>query len=371
MTKPVTGLTTFAGSAPPWSLSQLDADFAALQAAINDLGTYANPLTDTSGTPNTITVNSAGGLTAAYGFGLLLYIKMANTTTSTAVTINLNSLGNVTVLLPQGGGPPAGAFVAAGVYPFIHDGTNFQAINATFASLLSSNNTWTGTNDFVGPADQTGITTAYSIGVTGGSTIGVMTDGAGAANNKIWRNYLASGRMLFGALNDAGTVEGLWLALSRTAAAITGIALGNATDKPPISGNALDMTPDKSSWTANVTGPFTGTGLMKWERQGTQVTVWTDASVLGTSTVAAQIVLSGLPASITPSSQRIVTCDALTDANVGTFLGVVSVNTNNTLNISLCGTVASGPTGPRIGFGNFTGSGSCGLIPGWSITYSL
>jgi len=148
MTKPVTGLTTFSGSPPPWSLSSLDADIAALQAAINDLGTYANQLSDTSGTPNTITVATAGSLTASYGFGLLLYIKIANTTTSTSVNINLNSLGNVSVVLPSGSAPLVGTFVAGGVYAFIHDGTNFQAVGVGFQSLLSSNNTWTGTNTF-------------------------------------------------------------------------------------------------------------------------------------------------------------------------------------------------------------------------------
>jgi hypothetical protein len=119
--KPVTGLSTFANTAPPWSLPNLDADIAALQSAINDLGTYSNPLLDTSGSANTITVAQAGSLTFTLAFGLLIYVKVANTTTSSTVNINLNSGGNVIVSLPSGAPPAPGQFVAGGVYAFIYD----------------------------------------------------------------------------------------------------------------------------------------------------------------------------------------------------------------------------------------------------------
>ncbi len=128
MTKPVTGLTTFASSAPPWNLTNLDGDIAALQNAINDLGTYSNPLTDTSGAANTITVSSLAGLTASYVLGLLIYVKVANTTTSSTVNVNLNGLGNQAVKLPNGQTPPIGILVASGVYAFFYDGASFQLV---------------------------------------------------------------------------------------------------------------------------------------------------------------------------------------------------------------------------------------------------
>jgi hypothetical protein len=133
MTKPVTGLTAFDPLPPPWSTASLDSNIAALQAALNDLGTYSNPLVDTSGSPNAITVAIPAGLTGSYVFGLLLHVKVANTSTSTTVTLALGGMGTKTVLLPTGAGPPVGGLSAGGIYAFIFDGTNFQVLTSASA----------------------------------------------------------------------------------------------------------------------------------------------------------------------------------------------------------------------------------------------
>ena len=137
MSKPLPSLTAFAGSAPPWSLSSLDGNFTTVAAGFNDLGTYSNPLTDTSGTANQITVTPAAGLTVSLTFGLLIYVKMANTTTSMTVVLNINALGNQNVVLPAGGGPTSGSLVSGGVYGFFYDGTNFQLVGGSSAGVTS------------------------------------------------------------------------------------------------------------------------------------------------------------------------------------------------------------------------------------------
>ena len=172
MSKPVTGLTTFAGTAPPWNLSNLDGNIAALQAAINDYGTYSNPLTDSSGVANTITVNSPAGVTASYTLGLLLWIKVANTTTGTAVTVNLNGLGNLNVKLPNGTNPPVGLLVANGVYEFYYDGTNLQLVGLN--PLVSNAN---GACSI--PAPSAGA--ALTVSGVSGNNICILVSGNGAA----------------------------------------------------------------------------------------------------------------------------------------------------------------------------------------------
>ncbi len=128
MTKPVTGQTVFASQNPPWSLLNLDADFALVIAALNDLLTYSNYLKDTSPTANTITVATAAGLAFAYTEGIALKIKVANTSTSTTVNINVNALGNKLVKNPDGTSPASGKLASGGIYEFTFDGTNFQLL---------------------------------------------------------------------------------------------------------------------------------------------------------------------------------------------------------------------------------------------------
>lgn len=375
MTKPVTGLNTFAGVAPPWSLSQLDADFSALQAAINDLGTYANPLTDSSGTPNTVTVNSTAGLTAAYGFGLLLYIKIANTNTSTAVTINLNSLGNVNVVTPDGSGPPVGAFVAAGVYGFIHDGTNFQALYSSVSSLLAANNTWTGNNTF-SPASGTPIT-VNTVGQNGIDIVAALNTSAilqltATASAQAYigavglATQLVADSQLYDIVvrNDTGTAVRVAFGSTNTSFLINTTSM---SFRGPIAAALVDMTPDKSSWTTTLSGGWlTGsnpTGTLKWERQGTQVTIWCDTAITQTASNFSTISASALPAAITPSSNRFVTCGALESGTVGAQAGGALVLASGSITIGL---LLSGTYGS-----NFTNSGTAGIQAGWSITYSL
>lgn len=192
MSKPISALTSFEGLAPPWSLTSLDGNFTTLSGALNDLGTYSNPLTDTSGTANQITVTTAAGLTASLTFGLLLYVKVANTNTSTTVTLNINSLGNQNVLLPSASGPPVGAILANGVYPFFYDGTNFQLIGGagvTSVGITSANvaisvsgSPVVGAGSITLTANSFGSSAAGIVPASGGGTTNFLrADGSWAA----------------------------------------------------------------------------------------------------------------------------------------------------------------------------------------------
>jgi hypothetical protein len=315
MNKPVLNLTAFAGSSPPWNLASLDADIAALQACVNDLGTYSNPLAD-GGTVNAIVVTTATGLTATYEFGLLLYVKIANTTTSTAVTIDLDALGTVTVLLPNGSAPPVGAFVANGVYGFIYDGTNFQAQTASVSSLLASNNTWTGANTFT-PGSGVAITIngvastiCEQINSANGSSatadLVVARTSVGIANALSAGANIALGSTVNNGTslqNSGGQTElwqangGIWQQYLRISS--TG-ALGYYG---PAAGSIVDLTPDSNGFPLTPTGVSAGGPYTcSWYRVGKLVML----AITNTNTVctsnSTSFTATGLPAELQPAT---------------------------------------------------------------------
>jgi hypothetical protein len=144
------------------------------------------------------------------------------------------------------------------------------------------------------------------------------------------------------------------------------------TAQGPVAGAQVDMTPDKGSWTTTLSGLWASnpTGTLKWERQGTQVTIWCDASISGTTnSTGFTFSASALPAAVTPSSNRIVLCVI---GGLGGNAGVVSINAGGTMTFGLIGTL--GGANPQlvgteaIQFPNLTGTG---IFAGWSATYSL
>jgi hypothetical protein len=212
MSKPVTGLTSFEGQAPPWSLVSLDTNFTSITAAINDLSTYANYLSDTSGSANTITLATPSNVTcAAYVGGLSFEAKVANTTTSSTVNINLNALGNVGVVTYNGGTLNIGQLVSGGIYRFIYDGTNFRLISPSASPGIQIYKSATTTR-----ASTTSLTTdpdiTVSIPAAGTyeirSFLGINPTGAGGFNGE-WE--------------FSGTLTGATNAFSLMGANLTGL----------------------------------------------------------------------------------------------------------------------------------------------------
>ena len=131
MSKPLPSQTTFAGLAPPWSLTSLDANFTNVWNAINDIGTYSNTLSD-GGAVNAMVANPPAGVTFSLATGISLAVVAANTTTSTAPTLNVNGTGAKTITDNLGNALSIGAIQAGGRYLFIYDGTNWRGLNVGF-----------------------------------------------------------------------------------------------------------------------------------------------------------------------------------------------------------------------------------------------
>lgn len=130
MSKPLPTQNTFNGLAPPWSLSNLDSNFTSVWAAIDDIGTYSNTLSDT-GLVNALVATSASGITFSLAAGIAIEIVVANTSTSTTPTLNINATGAKTITNADGTALNSGALVANGIYRLVYDGTNYRVLNPT------------------------------------------------------------------------------------------------------------------------------------------------------------------------------------------------------------------------------------------------
>lgn len=126
MTKPLANPIAFTGQSPPWSLTQLDANFSAIQTAINDTLTYSNYFVDQSGVVNSVIVSIPTTLAVALTAGTVLQVKIANTNTG-AATITINALVAQSIVSANGGAALLpGQLVAGGIVELLYDGAKFQ-----------------------------------------------------------------------------------------------------------------------------------------------------------------------------------------------------------------------------------------------------
>lgn len=132
----------------------------------------------------------------------------------------------------------------------------------------------------------------------------------------------------------------------------------------------VDMTPDQSSWTTTISGPWVAgsnpSGTLKWVKQGNQVTIWADSDITATPTSVANAVCSGLPAIITPSSARFVMSAAMKNNGTGNLAGFASVSSFGIF-IYVANVVGSNLQISALS----TAGGIGGIGASWSISYSL
>lgn len=340
MTKPVTGQVTFQGQTPPWQLTQLDANTTTLFNAINDWGTYSVYVVD-SGSVNTLAVTLAAGLTVAYIDGLTFDINVANTTTSTTPTFNVNSLGAKTITDYAGNALAVGALIAGQRYRLMYDGTNFRVWNPAIAPVM--------TVDAVSGVNTTGYFNANSTGITQ-----ALFNSAGAAWGTIQ--------------NDAG---GIWsLGFTTTLTNALGIPILQWSSTPSLAGRGptatalVDMTPDKGSFTMTYTGfTTTVTGTAFWARNGNLCILYFPSGT-GTAAGGVQTFTGGtLPAAITPVRAQMVQVPDNCAENNSSLQGN--------------GVSASIGTGSNVTFytgGSSTGwssSGTKGIVTGFTVSYLL
>lgn len=127
-------ITTFAGLAPPWSLTQLDTNVGNLQTAFGLQNNFSNYLVD-AGAANAYVVTPAAGITGTLTAGLVLQFKTANANTG-ASTLNYNALGVKNILNMDGSALSANQILATGITQVVYDGTQFVLLNPS-TPLLS------------------------------------------------------------------------------------------------------------------------------------------------------------------------------------------------------------------------------------------
>lgn len=246
------------------------------------------------GTDSAITA-SLSPAPAAYTNGMSFRVKLTNTNSSTAVTINLNGLGAKTILLPDGNVPAAGALQGGAVAEFRYDGTYMQVVSTT-ARVLRGQQVYAtaGSYSFTVPAGVYSIrgrcaggggsaggstgSKAGGGGGAGGYAEGIMsvwagetisiTVGAGGAASSSGNNGSAGGSSSIGAFMSA-TGGGYGSVAANSAGGIGGqgsggtinLAGGYGTD-----GNAAANTPG-----GNGGASFFGGGIRAGTNTGTTI----------------------------------------------------------------------------------------------------
>jgi hypothetical protein len=232
MAKPLPVQNTFAGSAPPWSLTNLDANFTNLWGAVNDIGTYSNTLQDSGGV-NALIANPVAGITFALVSGVTVTVIAANTTTTVGPTLNVNSTGAKAIVDNNGNAPPIGGIQANSRYTFIYDGTNWRCLNlSTGLSLVSvRNSTLIITNSTTFQTDALLGFTNVSLGIYSVDGL-IMFNGAGGGDGGIKMTFVTG--LSFGSniFCLAGFVNG-------AALAVPGVSFNSGAALAPIDSSAI------------------------------------------------------------------------------------------------------------------------------------
>lgn len=293
MTKPVTGLVQFGNSAGPDNTGDLDSNYAAITAAINDFATYSNYLTDTSGAANTIVLTTPASTTFALVAGIEIQFALANTTTSGSVNINVNALGSGPLINPDGSDPAVGQLVADGIYTAIYDGVHWQlqgnALAAANVALLNAANIFTDTNTFNPPAAL-----ASSVVINGkANAYGLSVNGSSTSGQSFGQTIIGGTTTADAALDVFDIGQTIHMLQLRGDGRIAGWGVTPAA--------LVDMTPDTGTFNLTLTGCTTApTAAASWTRIGKLVLLnIASATAVSNST---GFTLTGLPAVIQPAS---------------------------------------------------------------------
>lgn len=297
----------------------------------------------------------------AYADGIVIYWVPSNNNTG-ASTINVNGLGVVALVNPNGSALGANQIVAnqmaqivmkAGVFQLLSIG-NFTGVNiGTFGAetaIASAATTDLGSAS-AHVVDVTGSTTITSFGSsaqTGAPIYVVRFSGAPLLT------YNATSLILPGVANiQAGAGDsclaeyqgsGNWQVLIYQIAAVPAAVSGTFT------GTLTGMT-------------ATTTGTVNWVKMSTTgAMVYITADILGTSN-ATTMTMTGLPSSVQPTNSTYVPCARLENNSAFGLAGYASIS-GGTITFTML-TSSQNDGGP------WTGSGTKGLKAGWCVVYPL
>lgn len=195
----------------------------------------------------------------------------------------------------------------------------------------------------------------------------------GASDSKRSHIYQDSGIVGWATKTDAGAAgKDIIKATRGSSTALSAIDIGNSTDNPTISFNGVALY---RSGTVSVTGVgFSGsvTGTLNYVITGKMVTLYAANSITGTSS-ATTFSFTTSNASLIPSQSLEIPCALLGDNGntgfggsvvIGSTLGLLTLN----FKLARTDTVANYMSYSSSGF---TGSGTKGIIQGWSVSYPI
>lgn len=295
--KPLANPNAFTGQSPPWSLTQLDANFTAIQNTINDTLTYSNYFVDQSGVVNSVIVSIPATLAVALTAGTILHVKIANSNTG-ATTITVNSLVAQSILNPGNLALNPGQLVAGAIAILAYDGTRFQLLglanNQTFAGgsadvynvLYTRNAAYSGgTPGFVNATFRT-TTNVTGTGATAyeWSIVGVLNNSAtGGQNVAIYgqgnRQTTTTGPTWAGVMEARETV-----AINDPTTGLVGLEVDNRSNGTDANNNRVGIDVVAARYTASGTTQM-GFGVRVQNSGDANVTVKTAFSVNTTATV--------------------------------------------------------------------------------------
>jgi hypothetical protein len=191
------------------------------------------------------------------------------------------------------------------------------------------------------PAAGSSESAAYRLKSASPGLIFEETDGS--TDNKMWRIRVAGEVLSIATGDDA---EAVW----------TDILSIGRTGVISLSG----------SFTASLSGFGSSvTGTVNYQRCGNSVTLCAPSAITGTSS-ATGLALSGIPASLRPSSSVLGSITATRDNGSSGRLSSATVASDGTITFELYSSITASPSST-----GYTASGSKGLQAGWSLSYLI
>ena len=189
MSKPVTITYTFATQTGKVPASELDSNYSALAASVNDLATYLNYVADVGSVNNVVLVFSAPLTVTSYTNLEVAFTVIATNTGATV--ININGLGAVPLVRPDGTALQASDMIVNNVYKAVYNANSnsFQLTTSlATSSVPSSISTLNVTVSLTATGTLTGFPFLYGLTASIGSN--ALTT-VSAACSVLFRNATA------------------------------------------------------------------------------------------------------------------------------------------------------------------------------------
>jgi hypothetical protein len=185
-----------------------------------------------------------------------------------------------------------------------------------------------------------------------------------SATNRYWRLTANAEQFLAQARGDDGSGGSSWLTVDRTGTTVDTINLAATA----VQTNGINITAANGTFTCTLTGYAANpSGTCNWSKTGNRVTIYSAASINGTSN-ATTMTMTGLPAALAPVNAQEAVIEGCRDNGVVDLICSGNLGAAATT-ITLGRVTVSGSN--LVAFSSWTGSGSKGIEAGWSFSYVL